>query len=207
MNPGKFITLEGGEGVGKTTNLGFIHDYLQQQQVEHILTREPGGCELSEKIRHLLLDKSSEAISDQAELLLIFAARAQHIKTTIEPALAAGQWVICDRFTDASYAYQGGGRGIDITAISWLESWVQDTLRPDLTLLFDAPTEIGMRRAKNRSPLDRFEMEETDFFDRVRQAYLRQAEAHPDRIRLVNADLPLNNVQQQIVSALKTLLP
>lgn len=207
MNQGKFITLEGGEGVGKTTNLAFIHDYLQKQRIPLIVTREPGGTELCEKIRHLLLEQNSETMSEQAELLLIFAARAQHIKVLIEPALTEGKWVLCDRFTDASYAYQGGGRRIDIATIAWLENMVQGTLRPDLTLLLDASVETGMERAKNRQTLDRFEAEKTGFFDRVRYSYLKQAQLHPDRIKLINADAPLLNVQQEIMKALKILLP
>ena len=153
MIRGKFITLEGGEGVGKTTNLAFIKDYLQQHNIPVVVTREPGGTVLAEKIRHLLLDKDSEIISEQAELLLIFAARAQHIKHVIEPALAQGEWVLCDRFTDATYAYQGGGRNMRISTIEWLENLVQGNLRPDLTLLLDAPVEIGIERAREARQL------------------------------------------------------
>ena len=148
MIRGKFITLEGGEGVGKTTNLAFIKDYLQAHDIPVVVTREPGGTVLAEKIRNLLLDKHSEAISENAELLLMFAARAQHIKHVIEPALAQGKWVLCDRFTDATYAYQGGGRNMRMGAIEWLENLVQGALRPDLTLLLDAPVEIGIERAR-----------------------------------------------------------
>ena len=134
MPKGKFITLEGGEGVGKTTNLAFIKDYLEQHKITVVVTREPGGTPLAEKLRQLLLDKNNEAISDKAELLLIFAARAQHIKHVIEPALARGDWVLCDRFTDATYAYQGGGRNMRVSTITWLENLVQGNLKPDLTL-------------------------------------------------------------------------
>ena len=199
MIRGKFITLEGGEGVGKTTNLVFIKDYLQQHNIPVVVTREPGGTVLAEKIRHLLLDKDSETISEQAELLLIFAARAQHIKHVIEPALAQGEWVLCDRFTDATYAYQGGGRNMRISTIEWLENLVQGNLRPDLTLLLDAPVEIGMERARERGAFDRFESEKTSFFEHVRRAYLLQAELYPQRIKLIKANQPLIDVQRAIV--------
>jgi dTMP kinase len=164
MSRGKFITLEGGEGVGKTTNLAFIRKYLQDHGIDVVVTREPGGTQLAEKIRQLLLDSSSESISESAELLLMFAARAQHIKHVIEPALSEGKWVLCDRFTDATYAYQGGGRNMSINTIEWLENLVQGTLRPDLTLLLDAPVEIGFGRVRTRGELDRFESERVDFF-------------------------------------------
>jgi dTMP kinase len=203
---GKFITLEGGEGVGKTTNLSFISSYLQNHGIDVIVTREPGGTRLAEKIRELLLDSNNESISESAELLLMFAARAQHIKHVIEPALSQGKWVLCDRFTDATYAYQGGGRNMNINTIEWLENLVQDTLRPDLTLLLDAPVEVGIERAKDRGQLDRFESEKIDFFERVRQAYLRQAELYPERIKLIKADQPLSDVQNKLIDMLKPLI-
>ena len=206
MTRGKFITLEGGEGVGKTTNLVFIKDYLQQHNISVVVTREPGGTVLAEKIRHLLLDKDSEAISEQAELLLIFAARAQHIKHVIEPALAQGDWVLCDRFTDATYAYQGGGRNMRISTIEWLENLVQGNLRPDLTVLLDAPVEIGIERARERGAFDRFESEKIGFFEHVRRAYLLQVELHPERIKLIKANQPLVDVQRAIVDVICTLL-
>ncbi|MDD1642730.1 MAG: dTMP kinase [Methylococcaceae bacterium] len=206
MIRGKFITLEGGEGVGKTTNLTFIRDYLQQHNITVVVTREPGGTVLAEKIRHLLLDKDSEAISEQAELLLIFAARAQHIKHVIEPALAQGDWVLCDRFTDATYAYQGGGRNMRISTIEWLENLVQGNLRPDLTVLLDAPVEIGIERARERGAFDRFESEKIGFFEHVRRAYLLQVELHPERIKLIKANQPLVDVQRAIVDVICTLL-
>ena len=206
MIRGKFITLEGGEGVGKTTNLAFIKDYLQQHNIPVVVTREPGGTVLAEKIRHLLLDKDSEVISEQAELLLIFAARAQHIKHVIEPALAQGEWVLCDRFTDATYAYQGGGRNMRISTIEWLENLVQGNLRPDLTLLLDAPVEIGIERARKRGAFDRFESEKISFFEHVRRAYLLQAELYPERIKLIKANQPLVDVQRAIVDVIRTLL-
>ena len=206
MIRGKFITLEGGEGVGKTTNLTFIRDYLQKHNITVVVTREPGGTVLAEKIRHLLLDKDSEAISEQAELLLIFAARAQHIKHVIEPALAQGDWVLCDRFTDATYAYQGGGRNMRISTIEWLENLVQGNLRPDLTVLLDAPVEIGIERARERGAFDRFESEKIGFFEHVRRAYLLQGELHPERIKLIKANQPLVDVQRAIVDVICTLL-
>ncbi|MDP2902191.1 MAG: dTMP kinase [Methylovulum sp.] len=206
MVRGKFITLEGGEGVGKTTNLEFIKDHLLQYKIPVVITREPGGTYLAEKIRHLLLDADSEEISEQAELLLMFAARAQHIKHVIEPALARGNWVLCDRFTDATYAYQGGGRNMKASTIEWLENLVQGPLRPDLTLLLDAPVEIGIDRARKRGAFDRFETEKTGFFERVRRAYLLQLELHPERIKLIKANQPLIDVQRAIVDALRVLL-
>lgn len=202
MTRGKFITLEGGEGVGKTTNLAFIKDYLQEHGIAVVVTREPGGTLLAEKIRLLLLDSASESISEPTELLLMFAARAQHIKHVIEPALSQGKWVLCDRFTDATYAYQGGGRNMDIHTIEWLENLVQGALKPDLTLLLDAPIETGIERVRERGELDRFESEKIDFFERVRQAYLRQAERYPERIKRINANQPLTNVQMALVDVL-----
>ncbi|TAN70971.1 MAG: dTMP kinase [Methylobacter sp.] len=206
MIRGKFITLEGGEGVGKTTNLAFIKDYLEQHNISVVVTREPGGTVLAEKIRQLLLDNKSEAISDQAELLMMFAARAQHIKHVIEPALAKGKWVLCDRFTDATYAYQGGGRNMKISTIEWLENLVQGALRPDLTLLLDAPVEIGIARARERGAFDRFESERVSFFENVRRAYLLQAELYPERIKLIKANQPLADVQRAITDVIRILL-
>jgi dTMP kinase len=206
MTRGKFITLEGGEGVGKTTNLIFIKDYLQHHAISVVVTREPGGTVLAEKIRHLLLDKDSEAISEHAELLMIFAARAQHIKHVIEPALAKGAWVLCDRFTDATYAYQGGGRNMRVSTIEWLENLVQGNLRPDLTVLLDAPVEIGIERARERGAFDRFESEKISFFEQVRRAYLLQAELHPERIKLIKANQSLADVQRALIDVIGTFL-
>ena len=202
MSRGKFITLEGGEGVGKTTNLSFIKDYLQQQAIPVTVTREPGGTALAEKIRQLVLDKDSESISDTTELLLMFAARAQHIQHVIEPALAQGNWVLCDRFTDATYAYQGGGRELSIATIALLEQLVQGELRPDLTLLLDAPIEIGMERAQKRSAFDRFEAEKISFFTRVRNMYLSRAAQQSERIKVIQANQSLVNVQSDIIDVL-----
>ncbi len=206
MIRGKFITLEGCEGVGKTTNMVFIKDYLEQHNISVVVTREPGGTELAEKIRQLLLNSKSEAISEQTELLMMFAARAQHIKHVIEPALAQGKWVLCDRFTDATYAYQGGGRNMKISTIQWLENLVQGTLKPDLTLLLDAPIEVGIARVRERGALDRFELEKTSFFENVRRAYLLQAELYPERIKLIKANQPLIDVQRAITDVIRALL-
>jgi len=203
---GKFITIEGGEGVGKTTNINFIQELLSQAQVDFISTREPGGTPFAEKIRDLLLDAKQTRISDDTELLMMFAARAQHLAELILPALDKGQWVICDRFTDATYAYQGGGRGIDNDRIKVLEDWVQGDLRPDLTLLLDVPVEVGMKRASERSAPDRFEQEQNEFFQRVRTAYLQRAEAEPQRYRVIDASLALDAVQSQIRTVLEEVV-
>lgn len=206
MKLGKFITLEGGEGVGKTTNLAFIQQLLEQNNIQVIVTREPGGTPLAEKIRQLLLVKESEAISEISELLLMFAARAQHIKHVIIPALEQGKWVLCDRFTDATYAYQGGGRNMDMETIAWLERLVQQELQPDLTLLLDAPVETGASRAKLRGKLDRFESEKIVFFEQVRKAYLLRARSQSNRISIINADQPLELVQGSIEKVITSLL-
>jgi dTMP kinase len=201
---GKFITVEGGEGAGKSTNLDFIHQYLLQAGKKVVMTREPGGTPVGEKIRELLLDKQQASISDNAELLLMFAARAQHLEQVILPALQAGSWVLCDRFTDATYAYQGGGRGIDNARIATIENWVQGEIRPDLTVLLDLPIEEGLKRAGERSEPDRFEQEKHDFFHRVRQAYLDLAKTNPERYRIVDASTSLVDVQKQISHILET---
>ena len=206
MKKGKFITLEGGEGVGKSTNLQFIQQYLHNCGADVCLTREPGGTPLAERIRSLLLDHGEESVTPEAELLLVFAARAQHLQHFILPRLRQGQWILCDRFTDATYAYQGGGRQMDTGCIAWLENTVQGDLRPDITLLLDAPVEIGMQRAQKRGELDRFESEHQDFFERVRNSYLQQAQANPQRYRIIDASRPLLEVQAQISEILDNLL-
>ncbi|MGY6276354.1 dTMP kinase [Methylomonas sp. MgM2] len=205
MTHGRFITLEGCEGVGKSTNLQFIKSLLQEKQIEAVVTREPGGTELAEQIRHLLLAKHHESMTPDAELLLMFAARSQHIHHVILPALRRGCWVLCDRFTDATFAYQGGGRQMNVKTIEWLERTVHGDLQPDLTLLFDAPVETGMRRARSRGLLDRFESEQLEFFQRVRLAYLQRAKSIPERYVVIDASLPLPDVQagiRQIVDLL-----
>jgi dTMP kinase len=203
MTSGKFITLEGGEGVGKTTNLEFVRQFLESRGKKLVVTREPGGTRVGEQIRSILLGDHS--ISADAELLLMFAARAQHLTEVIFPALAEGVWVLSDRFTDASYAYQGGGRGIDRGFIRMLERRVQRQLQPDLTLLFDAPVEIGMERAQKRGSSDRFEAESLAFFERVRVAYRDQAVRFPERFRMIDANRPLSAVQGEIAAHLEEL--
>jgi len=206
LQPGKFITVEGIEGAGKSSNLSFIQRLLERAGKRVVFTREPGGTPLGEEVRDLLLGHKHTVMADDTELLLMFGARAEHLSSVISPALESGKWVLCDRFTDASYAYQGGGRGIDWNRIRVLEQWVQGGLRPDLTLLLDLPVELGLERAGKRSEPDRFEREATAFFGRVRGAYLQIAENEPERVRLVDASLPLPQVQEQIATDLERLL-
>ncbi|WP_017937823.1 dTMP kinase [Zestomonas thermotolerans] len=200
---GLFITLEGPEGAGKSTNRDYLADRLRERGLEVVLTREPGGTPLAERIRDLLLAPSAEPMAVDTELLLMFAARAQHLAQVIRPALERGAVVLCDRFTDATYAYQGGGRGVPETRIAELERFVQGELRPDLVLVFDLPVEVGLARAAARGRLDRFEQEGQGFFEGVRQAYLRRAQATPERYRIIDAAQPLAGVQR----ALDELLP
>ena len=197
---GKFITVEGIEGVGKTTNMEFIHQQLLASGRDVVVTREPGGTPLGEAIRGLLLDPRYTGMDSTCELQLMFAARAEHLARVIRPALQQGQWVLCDRFTDATYAYQGGGRGIDKTIIARLEELVQGDFRPDLTLLLDVPVEVGLARAGQRGGLDRFEQEKREFFERVRAAYLDMAREHPQRYRVIDAGQPLEQVQQALAA-------
>ncbi len=206
MNRGNFITVEGGEGAGKTTNMAFVESLLSDQGIDFVSTREPGGTPLAEKIRALLLGVDTEQLHPTAELLLVFAARAQHINQLIMPALNAGRWVICDRFTDATYAYQGGGRGMDKKFIAELELAVQQGLQPDLTLLLDMDPALGMQRVRSRAALDRFELEALPFFNRVRASYLERAQMQPQRYALVDASAALSDVQQNIAAALGPLL-
>lgn len=206
MRPGRFITLEGGEGSGKSTNLQFIRQILEDRQLQVTVTREPGGTPVAERIRGILLEQQDEVISEHAELLLVFAARAQHIQHVILPALQRGHWVLCDRFTDSTYAYQGGGRNMDMNVITWLENNMQVGLRPDLTLLLDAPVELGLQRAKHRGKLDRFEVEQRSFFERVREVYLQRAGLEENRYQIIDASLPLPLVQVQIRQVLDRLL-
>lgn len=203
---GLFITLEGPEGAGKSTNREYLAAQLRAHDVDVVLTREPGGTPLAERIREILLAPSDETMSSDAELLLVFAARAQHIAQVIRPALARGAVVLCDRFTDATYAYQGGGRGLSHERIATLEHFVQGELRPDLTLVFDLPVEIGLSRAAARGRLDRFEQEGRAFFDAVRSTYLQRASAEPARYRLIDAAQPLEQVQQSLDALLPALL-
>jgi dTMP kinase len=203
---GLFITLEGPEGAGKSTNREYLAAKLRAEGIEVLLTREPGGTPLAERIRELLLAPSDESMHADTELLLVFAARAQHLAQVIRPALARGEIVLCDRFTDATYAYQGGGRGLSHQRIAALENFVQGELRPDLTLIFDLPVEVGLARATARGRLDRFEQEGRTFFDAVRSTYLKRASAEPDRYRLVDAALSLPQVQQSLDALIPEML-
>lgn len=201
-----FITIEGIEGVGKSTSLEFIQRTLQKLDIPFITTREPGGTPVAEAIRQVLLNKYPEPMLHETELLLMFASRAQHLASVIQPALQAGQWVVCDRFTDASYAYQGAGRGIAIKHIAMLESWVQGSLRPDLTLLLDAPVKIALKRARRRAHPDRIESEQAHFFHRVREGYLARAATHAKQYRIIDAAQSRRMVKMQIQEVLMELV-
>lgn len=203
---GLFITLEGPEGAGKSTNREYLAERLGERGIDVLLTREPGGTPLAERVRELLLAPSDEPMAVDTELLLMFAARAQHLAQVIRPALTRGCVVLCDRFTDATYAYQGGGRGVSEARIAVLENFVQGELRPNLTLIFDLPVEVGLARAAARGRLDRFEREGRGFFEAVRQAYLRRASAEPQRYRVLDAAQPLSQVQQDLDGLLTELV-
>lgn len=203
---GKFITVEGTEGVGKSTNMDFIEDWLKKSGKELVITREPGGTRLGEKLRKVLLDAKEQSMSDDTELLLMFAARAQHLSEVILPALDAGKWVLCDRFTDSTYAYQGGGRGIDMSRIAQLEQWVQGDQRPDMTFILDLSVEIGLERAGKRSEPDRFELEKHDFFNKVRDTFLARADSTPERYQVIDASPAIDDVQKSIQSVLEKLV-
>ncbi len=204
---GKFISIEGIEGAGKSTQIAFIESYLTAQNKAVVLSREPGGTALGEQIRSLLLTPRDEGISDDAELLLMFAARAEHIAQVIRPALARGDWVICDRFVEATFAYQGGGRGIAPRRITQIADWTLQGLTTDLTLLFDLPVALGLSRVASRNEAtDRFEQEKADFFEKVRANYLSQAHAEPNRIKIIDASHSLEKVQQSVATELNHLL-
>lgn len=193
---GKFITFEGIDGAGKSSHVEWLAELLRSRGKTVDVTREPGGTPLGEKLRKLLL---SEAMHLETETLLMFAARREHLAQVIEPALARGEWVICDRFSDATYAYQGGGRGLDRAKFSLLEHWVHDHIQPDLTLLFDLPLEVARERiVRANRVLDKFEQERVDFHERVRLAYLERAHANPGRIRVVDATASLDNVRKSL---------
>ena len=203
----RFITVEGGEGAGKSSNLALIEQILIDRGVGVVVTREPGGTLLGEHLRELLLRSENDTPVPMAELLLIFAARAQHLSQVITPALESGNWVVCDRFTDATYAYQGYGRGLDLDVISLLENLVQGTRRPDLTVLFDVDPEIGLSRVNTRGKLDRFEQEDQHFFRCVREGYLSRARATvPDKWLIVDANQPLDYTRQFLRSKLEAWL-
>ena len=199
---GRFITFEGGEGAGKSSNVQLTAAFLRERGVEVVVTREPGGTPLAEEIRNLLLAPRDEAMQADTELLLMYAARAQHVGALIRPALARGAWVLSDRFVDASYAYQGGGRGLSMSRIAELEKLVLADLRPDLTLLFDVPVEVGLARAGKRGDLDRIEREDLAFFQRIRDTYLSRAAAEPERFQVLDAAAPLEQVQAQLRATL-----
>jgi len=201
---GRFISLEGIDGAGKSTHLAFIRDWLAQRGVDAVFTREPGGTPLGEKIRELLLAVDTEASLD-AETLLVFASRQQLLHSVIEPALAAGQWLVSDRFTDSTFAFQGGGRGVPFERIGELEQWVQHGLQPDLTLLFDLPLEVAAERMSKTRQLDRFEQEKADFHVRVREAYLRRAAGQP-RFAVLDASRSIAEIQVDIAACLQKLL-
>lgn len=204
---GLFITLEGPEGAGKSTNRDYLAELLGSGGREVVLTREPGGTPLAERIREILLAPAAEPMAVDTELLLMFAARAQHLAQVVRPALARGALVLCDRFVDATYAYQGGGRGVPVERIATLEAFVLGDLQPDLTLVFDLPVEIGLARAARRGALDRFEQEQRAFFEAVRQTYLDRAQAVPARYRLIDASRSLAEVQAELRALVASLEP
>tara|TARA_B110000211_G_scaffold217750_1_gene261898 strand:+ start:3284 stop:3916 length:633 start_codon:yes stop_codon:yes gene_type:complete len=201
-----FISIEGGEGAGKSTSIEYIKQKLEACGIECLVTREPGGTPMAEDIRQLLLQHRNEVVDPYTELLLMFASRRQHVQNVIRPALASGKWVICDRFTDASFAYQGFGRGLDKEFISSLKRWVHGDLNPNMTILFDLDITVGMARAGKRSDFDRIETETMSFFERVRHGYLTQAEAEPQRYRIVDASQSITGVEQQLDQFLAPLL-
>lgn len=204
-NRGRFITLEGIEGAGKSSHIDAMRAKIESAGRRLVVTREPGGTPVAERIRALLLDPANAGMDANTELLLVFAARAEHLAAVIRPALEAGTWVLCDRFTDATYAYQGGGRGIPEQYIAELENWAQGALRPDLTIVLDLDPETGLARAADRSDKDRFEREDVGFFSRVRSSYLQRARANPQRYRIVDAGQPVAQVSDQICRILEAL--
>lgn len=202
MSGAKFITIEGQDGAGKSTNVDVVKRQLTGKGISFIHTREPGGTEFGEKVRQLLLSSDDEQFGGQAELLLVFAARAQHIEQIIRPAMQRGDWILCDRFTDATYAYQGAGRGLEQSSIEALETLIQGELRPDLTLLLDLPVELGASRAGQRSKPDRFEVQKLEFKQRVRDCYLARAAADTQRIKIIDASRSLDQVENDILAVL-----
>ncbi len=203
---GQFITIEGVEGAGKSTQVAFIKQRLEEQGKQVVMTREPGGTDISEQIRSLLLTPMANPMAIDTELLLMFAGRAEHVEKVIRPALERGDWVICDRFTDASFAYQGGGRGVSRERIKALADWTLKGLKPDLTFLFDLSVELGLKRViARKNGVDRFEQEKVDFFERIRQSYLESAELEPNRIKVIDSSQSIEHTQQQLTMHLKTL--
>ncbi|EGG30008.1 Thymidylate kinase [Aequoribacter fuscus] len=206
MRKGYFITFEGGEGTGKSTQLALVKEALEQRGIKVCVTREPGGTELAEEIRRVLLSPRNETVDPTTELLLMFAARAQHLAQVILPAVDRGEWVLCDRFTDATYAYQQGGRGVDEDKIAILERLVQMGFNPDLTLLFDAPIEISLQRMRDRGALDRFEQEGLEFMKRVRSTYLTRARVESERFRVIDATATVDDVRASVNLHLEPLV-
>lgn len=197
---GKFISIEGVEGVGKTTVIECLSKFLQEKKIDVIFTREPGGTLLAEKIRNILLSSADEPVARETELLLMFASRVQHVKQIVIPALSSGKWVVSDRFVDASYAYQGGGRGIQLNHIEYLDKWLLENVTPDITLLLDAPYSVCQKRMRRRKVKDRIEQEPEDFFTRVRDAYLERMRLFPNRYRLIDASQSVSAVKSDIIS-------
>jgi len=206
VEQGLFLTFEGIEGAGKTSNLQYAKELIEASGKSVIVSREPGGTEVGEKIREILLDPELAAMHSDTELLMMFASRAEHYQHKILPALNEGHWVLCDRFTDASFAYQGGGRQIDSSRIAVLETWVLDEFRPDTTFLFDLPVSLGLSRAKARGAADRIEQEEAEFFERIRHCYLDRAAKEPQRFCLIDASQTLDAVIQQLGKAVQKLI-
>jgi len=206
MARGKFITVEGIEGTGKSTNIEYLTSLIEENGFEVLCTREPGGTPMAEKIRQLLLEHGHEPLPEIAELLLFFASRSLHLRNAIIPALEEGKWVVCDRFTDASRAYQGSGRGLDLDRIERLAEWVQEGLEPDMTILLDAPAELGLQRAAERGSADRMDSQELAFYQRVRAGYLTLAEMHPERFAVVDASQSLQQVQASIAQMMQRFL-
>lgn len=200
--PGKFITLEGIDGAGKSTHLSWLADFLRGKGLRVVVTREPGGTIMGEKLRELLLDQH-QSMHPETETLLMFAARREHLDKVILPALARGEWVISDRYMDASFAYQGAGRGVSLEKLTLLEEWVQGSFSPDLTLYFDLPAEVGRARVQSIKTADRFERESDRFFDRVRQGYLQRARQFPQRIRLIDASLRIDPIRQELMTVIE----
>jgi dTMP kinase len=206
MSIGKLITLEGGEGAGKSTVLDSVRALFAERGIDLVVTREPGGTSAGEAIRTVLLDPKLRGLCAETELLLMFASRAQLVREVVQPALASGKWVLSDRFTDASFAYQGGGRKQPVSRIDDLEIWAASGVKPDLTLLLDLPVAEGMKRANGRGQADRIEMENADFFERVREAYRERAAADPKRFRVIDSGQPLETVLADVRRAVTTFL-
>jgi dTMP kinase len=206
MPRGKFISLEGGEGAGKSTLLAGLRACIEQHGIALVQTREPGGTSVGEAVRAIVLDPAQRGLAAETELLLMFASRAQLVREVIEPALSAGHWVLCDRYADASYAYQGGGRGQPASRIAELERWACDGVTPDLTLLLDVPVAVGRARASGRGEADRIEIETDAFFERVRASYRERAQAEPKRFRIIDASLPPDDVLSAATHALAALI-